>query len=346
MKMLSDNVMGYLRSRAPEALDFWTVKAPAPGPMRWRPCDTLYSLNLIGRMDILAPMRESVSPILLKDYSLAGGIGKGSGPNWACTRPPMHWGAHILADSGQPVQEQCCGKTIGKDKLLDEAHRRAGPGIFTSCLAGGALDRRHSRHCAVRCGAGAGVGQPERTSRSQRCSAFQRYPDRSPHRIVPHLQVEASQWDSARSTGCATIPMSATWAVSRICIGPIMRRAGCLTRRRRPVRRAWTLLDRRPFMETVPYCLDFDIVQLARTPFRKAIHRQRAHARPLCDYADDIITFYETGLDGDYTLHKLPGGLATLHECALRWSWTKCRAGNRACRYRAPSLLDLKGAPP
>ena len=63
--------------------------------------------------------------------------------------------------------------------------------------------------------------------------------------------------------------------------------------------------------------LDFDIVQLARTSIPDGDHRQEALRARLCDYADDIIGFYDTKLDGDYKLHKLPGGLATLHECAL-----------------------------
>jgi hypothetical protein len=81
--------------------------------------------------------------------------------------------------------------------------------------------------------------------------------------------------------------------------------------------RIWALLRRRPFMENVPYCLDFDIVQLARTTIAEGDPRRAALNARLCDYADDIIGFYDTKLDGQYSLHKLPGGLATLHECAL-----------------------------
>lgn len=80
---------------------------------------------------------------------------------------------------------------------------------------------------------------------------------------------------------------------------------------------AWKHLQSEPFMEKVPYCLDFDIVQLARTANRPG----RNDAIPLAErarrYSDDIVTFLEGDIPEGYTLHKLPGALATIHECAL-----------------------------
>jgi len=133
MKMLSDNVMGYLRSRAPEALDFWTVKGSGARPDALAACDTLYSLNLIGRMDLLAADAGERFTGLLKDHSLAGGIGKGSGPELGVHKTAYALGVlHILADSGQPVQEQVLRKDDWqKDKLLDEAHRPRWPWYFS-----------------------------------------------------------------------------------------------------------------------------------------------------------------------------------------------------------------------
>lgn len=78
--------------------------------------------------------------------------------------------------------------------------------------------------------------------------------------------------------------------------------------------RAWRLMQRRPFIEASPYCLDFDVVQMVRTsaggPLGPEV-RQRAQ-----DYAVDIADFL-AGARPDYSLHRLPGALATLHECAL-----------------------------
>jgi len=80
--------------------------------------------------------------------------------------------------------------------------------------------------------------------------------------------------------------------------------------------RAWRLMQKAPFMEKVPYCLDFDIVQIVRTanPVRA---REQAVQQRAEQYARDIVHFLTYSMDGQYTLHKLPGALATLHECAL-----------------------------
>ncbi len=84
-------------------------------------------------------------------------------------------------------------------------------------------------------------------------------------------------------------------------------------------RSADAMLKHHPFMETVPYCLDFDVVQIVRTSMPNDLPAEerrslRARAR---DYASDILGFLDTRLDSEFALHKLPGALATLHECAL-----------------------------
>jgi hypothetical protein len=76
------------------------------------------------------------------------------------------------------------------------------------------------------------------------------------------------------------------------------------------------LLQKNPrFMEDAPYCLDFDIVQIARTA------EPGAPRPPLAARAQrmsaDLADFFAAPPPDDYTLHKLPGALATLHECAL-----------------------------
>jgi hypothetical protein len=70
-------------------------------------------------------------------------------------------------------------------------------------------------------------------------------------------------------------------------------------------------------MERTPYCLDFDIVQVARTAIPGSDARGAALKRRVGEYAGAILDFYGNRLGDDYALHKLPGGLATLHECAL-----------------------------
>jgi len=58
------------------------------------------------------------------------------------------------------------------------------------------------------------------------------------------------------------------------------------------------------------------VIQIVRTasPSPAALSGLRSRARQL---AEDISTFFETGLTHEYGLHRLPGALATQHECAL-----------------------------
>jgi hypothetical protein len=321
MKMLSDNVMGYLRNRAPEALNFWTVKGSDARPDTLAACDTLYSLNLIGRSDLLAPDAGERFTDLLKGHSLAGGIGKGSGPDLGVHKTAYALGVlHLLAACGQPVQDQVLRKDDWrKDKLLDEAHRPRWPWYFSHhawrvghWIGGIPAIVLSLWRLAPELAARNGLPAPDDVLHSsdalidRKTGLFRTY------------KVEALQWafralyrlrhdpDVGDLGGIAHLHW-ANYAAGRL---PYKAAPALFDR-------AWTILDRRPFMETVPYCLDFDVVQLARTSIPEGDHRQEALRARLCDYADDIITFYETGLNSDYTLHKLPGGLATLHECAL-----------------------------
>jgi len=77
---------------------------------------------------------------------------------------------------------------------------------------------------------------------------------------------------------------------------------------------AWELMKRAPFIEKVPYCLDFDIVQIVRTA--SSTHHHAVHERSR-RYSEDIVHFLAHNDLTDYPLHKLPGALATIHECAL-----------------------------
>lgn len=69
-------------------------------------------------------------------------------------------------------------------------------------------------------------------------------------------------------------------------------------------------------MESVPYCLDFDVVQIVRTA--DPLSARSAQVRKRADqFETDVHDFLASKLNDQYTLHKLPGALATMHECAL-----------------------------
>ncbi|MFN3701829.1 MAG: glycosyltransferase family 4 protein [Alphaproteobacteria bacterium] len=73
------------------------------------------------------------------------------------------------------------------------------------------------------------------------------------------------------------------------------------------------LARNRPFMEDVPYCLDFDVIQLERTVVDEAPAEVKARA---AEFIDDTVAFFCKPVASTYSLHKIPGALASIHECA------------------------------
>lgn len=72
-----------------------------------------------------------------------------------------------------------------------------------------------------------------------------------------------------------------------------------------------------PFMEGTPYCLDFDIVQIIRTAGEQLGRQETANVARARQMMADIETFYDAELSAEYSLHRVPGALATWHECGL-----------------------------
>lgn len=73
----------------------------------------------------------------------------------------------------------------------------------------------------------------------------------------------------------------------------------------------------KPFMESVPYCLDFDVVQIVRTGLEQSQGDRGTDAARAEIMLSDIEAFFAAKVPDAYTLHKIPGALATYHECAL-----------------------------
>ncbi|MCI2285480.1 hypothetical protein L3081_21380 [Colwellia sp. MSW7] len=72
------------------------------------------------------------------------------------------------------------------------------------------------------------------------------------------------------------------------------------------------------FLENKPYCLDFDYIQLLRTALeqREDLKTDEIEQRVL-KLKNHLVEFFkEIPMEG-YNLHKLPGALASLHECYL-----------------------------
>lgn len=321
MKMISDTVLRYLQNHAADSLNFWTAEGSAARPGLLAACDTLYSLKLSGLMDLVAPDAGPRFALLLSGHSLAGGIGKGIGPDAGVHKTAYALGAlHLLEAHGQPVQLAALSEQgWQKRTLLDDDHCPRWPWYFS--------------HHAWRVGHWIG-GIP-----SIVLSLWRLAPDLAERNRLPEPADVLHSSDSlidgktglfrAYKVGAL---QSAFRALYRFRHDPDMGdiggiahlhwgnyAAGRLPYKAAPALfdRTWLLLQRRPFMEQVPYCLDFDVVQLARTAIPEDDHRHDALRARLRDYAQDVTGFYTSQLGADYTLHKLPGGLATLHECAL-----------------------------
>jgi hypothetical protein len=74
----------------------------------------------------------------------------------------------------------------------------------------------------------------------------------------------------------------------------------------------------KPFFEKVPYCLDFDYVQLVRTALeQKPSSNNDVIKKRILEFRQDLTSFFTAIPYDGYSLHKLPGALATLHEACL-----------------------------
>lgn len=321
MTMLGGNVLSYLDRTARAALSFWTVPRSSAAPDMLSACDALYSLKLIGRMDLLAWDAGTRFAALLSGYTLAGGIGKGSGQALGVHKTAYALGVlNLLAAHGQPVQHDAL-RAHGwlNHELLDARHRPRWPWYFT--------------HHAWRVGHWIG-GIPAIV-----LSLWRLVPELAAQNRLPSPSVVLRSSDTLIDGKTGLFRAYKLPALQRAFRGLYRFRhdpdagdlggiahlhwgnyaAGRLPYKAAPALfdRTWSLLQRRPFMESVPYCLDFDIAHLARTSIPDGDRRGKQLRARMRDYAGDIGDFYDTRLDDGYALHKLPGGLAALHECAL-----------------------------
>jgi len=69
-------------------------------------------------------------------------------------------------------------------------------------------------------------------------------------------------------------------------------------------------------MESAPYCLDFDVIQAFRTACEQTTGPSEVERERVDDLRRDVAAFF-VNPPKDFTLHKIPGALATYHECDL-----------------------------
>jgi hypothetical protein len=321
MKNLADSTQAYLARCAPQALYFWCENGSCAQPDILAACDTLYCLKLIERMDLVAPDAAARFAALLNGYRLAGGIGKGEGPPLSIHRTAYALATmNLLAESGRPVH----GEVV---RPFDWQLREL--------LDGGSCVRWpwYLAHHAWRIGHWIG-GIP-----SILLSLWRYVPELAAANRLPHPAAVLRNSDTLIDARTGLFRVYRTEFVQRAFrglyrfrhdpdagdIGGIAHLHWCnYAADRMPYKaapalfdRTWDLLQRQPFMEKAPYCLDFDVVQIARTAIPPGDARAGKLKVRVDEYAAAILDFYDAGLDDSYGLHKLPGGLATLHECAL-----------------------------
>ncbi len=324
MSSLQHSVNTYLAEHAPHALAFWTEEGSGgdAGIDVLSACDALYTLKLIGCMDLVSPGAHGRFADLLSRTTLAGNLGNGQGPEIGVHQTAYALGvlnllkAHgisshreILRKSGWRVQDLVDRKTGRPRWPWYFAHHswRVGhwiggiPSIVLSLWRLSpdlAQKNRLPRPRALLALSDALIDNETGLLRVYRAPALQQI-----FRLLYKLRHDP---DAGAIGGVAHLHWG-NYAAGRLPY----KAAHAL------FERAWRLLQRRPFMEAQPYCLDFDIVQIARTAMpegdtRRAELRSRATA-----YTTDLAEFYGNGLGGSYSLHKLPGGLAALHESAM-----------------------------
>jgi hypothetical protein len=321
MSGLADATQTFLARRASDAWSFWCDAGSSARPDIMAACDTLYCLKLIGRIDLVAADAPARFSELLSGCRLAGGIGKGHGRPLGVHRTAYVLAAmNLLAGMGQVVHGDAVrsgGWNLGE--ILDSHGRVRWPWYLA--------------HHAWRIGHWIG-GIP-----SILLSLWRHVPELAEQNRLPHAATVLRNSDDlidARTGLLRTYRLTALQKAFRSLyrfrhdpdagdVGGIAHLHWCnYAAGRTPYKgaaalfdRSWQLLQRRPFMERVPYCLDFDVVQIARTAMPDDDRRGVALNARFDDYASAILEFYDSGLDNNYSLHALPGGLATLHECAI-----------------------------
>ncbi|HWA31424.1 MAG TPA: hypothetical protein VG867_10005 [Rhizomicrobium sp.] len=321
MSELQSNVISYLERHAPRALAFWVGDTSSETDVL-AICDSLYALKLIGRMDLVADDPGEKLARLLSQRSLAGEIGRGKGAPLNVHETAYVLGMLNLLESHDMPCHRMVLRSCGwrKQDLLDsETGRPRWPWYFA--------------HHAWRIGHWIG-GIP-----SIVLSLWRLCPDLAEKNGLPPPRAVLARSDALidRETGLLRpyrwhLLQRGFRALYRLrhdpdagAIGGIAHLHWCnYAAGRTPYiasdalfDRTWRLLQRRPFMEDQPYCLDFDIVQVARTAIPQGDARSAELQERATIYAGDLTEFYGNDLDSGYALHKLPGGLAALHESAM-----------------------------
>jgi hypothetical protein len=314
--------LAYLRRYHADALALVTEGKRADAISAQDAADIIYALVLIGRTDLLTADGAAAFGAHLRRWRLAGHL---NAPGDRCQPASVHLTAYalgaavLLRSAGHDIsQELLAGERWRLDELFDGDLRPRWPAQWShhswrvSHWIGGApsillsLTRLAPERCRAQgCPNLADVLAASDALVDGETGLLKTYRNR----VLQSLFRAAYRLRHDPDVGDVGGVVHLHWI--NYATGRLPYKAASAL-----FQRATTLLARTPFIERTPYCLDFDVIQIVRTasPSPAALSGLRSRARQL---AEDISGFFETGLTHEYGLHRLPGALATQHECAL-----------------------------
>ncbi len=316
-----EKVLAYLETHHAPALRLVTQGAPVDGVALQDACDVVYSLVLLGRADRLTREGAEAFAALTRTRRLAGGLNVAASD---ATPAIVHLTAYALGalalyrDAGHDVSAEALdaprfdwGALFHAEGLPKWPAQWSHHGWRVSHWVGGAPSILFNLHRlapqrAQGAPALAAVLQAADGVIDPRTGLLKCYRSDLAQKLFRALYRLRHDPDAGDVGGVVHLHW-VNWASGRM---PYKATAELFAR-------AKAVYARKPFIEAVPYCLDFDVIQIVRTAAPSPSDLDagvKARARA---FMDDVAQFLETRLDGAYAVHKLPGALATQHEAAL-----------------------------
>ncbi|WP_148044685.1 hypothetical protein [Stagnimonas aquatica] len=323
MQRLADNVLSHLKRAAEPAVSFWLNDADVPCKVQDH-CDVIYSLCLLNRLDLIAPRALNRFASLIPQLALPGW-------NSTASQPPtealnVHNFAYLLGTLN-------ILKRRGIGDLYPRIELKRKPDFDRLFFGNGLTPKYPAKftHHAWRVSHWLGGVPSILLSLSKSVSVAA---DAAEKRLAPSIiaingrlnpktgmireyQSEFLQHafrfayqlrhdpDLGDLGGVAHI-LWVNWAMGIPYVASEQLAEASVK----------ALARRGRFLEGVPYCLDFDLLQIARTATQAGGNAPALEAEA-SRYLADIEAFFAQSDLGAYTLHKFPGALATYAEAQL-----------------------------
>ena len=315
-------VRSYLDGRHADIVAFWTGQTDTmPVATVEAHCDVVYSLYLLGQRDFIAPQAVQAFVNLLAGLHLPGWQKRGDETTISVHNCAYAFGAlNIISDQPADLFEQVlAGRTLEMSQLINPdthvpkfppkwahhnwrvSHWIGGvPSIILSIARSGARQGQQFADLIVlvRDATDSLVNQRTGLLRAYRSDLIQ---------ALFRLAYGVRHDPVLADVGGVSHLLWIDHVLDRryVASEAILSEASALLHRHTP------------FMEGVPYCLDFDIVQALRTAANQNGGQRKQDQQRALTMMADIEKFFAKGPPDTYTLHKVPGALATYHECLL-----------------------------